>query len=39
MKGKTDEKAFLIQAITRKLEEASLTRVREIFIFVQYAIR
>ena len=34
-----DEKKVLIQCIARKLEGASLARVREIFIFVHYAIR
>lgn len=41
MNGKNEfnEKQVLIQCIARKLEGASLARVREIFIFVQYAIR
>ena len=44
MEGKTmkkdfDEKQVLIRCISKKLETASLARVREIFIFVQYAIR
>ncbi len=41
MKGKTDfdEKQVLIRCISKKLEQASLARVREIFIFVQYALK
>ena len=40
MKGpEPNEKQLLIQCITRKLEAASLTRVREIFFFIQYTLR
>ena len=40
MKGKEfDEKQVLIRCIAKKLETASLARVREIFIFVQYALK
>ena len=40
MKGtERNEKQLLIECITRKLETASLARVREIFFFVQYALR
>jgi hypothetical protein len=40
MKGKEfDEKQVLIRCIAKKLETASLARVRDIFIFVQYALK